>query len=153
MVGQFTPWISWEKRTGVEESGAKLTAYGGVYLIAHFLKSPPTGTADHLDDRVVYVGEGKNLGRRWYQFERSAKHELPGHSGGWSHLEWRTKSGTSWESLHVAALPIWFAGEGDTDASGSLARRFRMYVEQTVLWQIVTHRTANAPRLSLLNVK
>ena len=130
-----------------------LHAYGGVYILAHFEKRVPRGPADHLDDRVIYVGEGNHLGRRWYQFERSAFHELPGHSGGHSHRRWCETSGAQWKSLHVAAFPIWFRNEGDTDASGSLARRFRLHVEQLVLWQIIRHRTARDRPLDLLNVK
>jgi hypothetical protein len=45
----------------------------------------PPGPADYLARQIIYVGEGRNLGVRWMQFELSAFQAKPGHSGGWSY--------------------------------------------------------------------
>ena len=131
--------------------GGLVHEYGGVYILAHFANAAPAGPADFLDDAVVYVGEGAYLKRRWYDFERSANLGLSGHSGGHSHRAWAAESGATWQTLHVAAYPIWFEGEGATDAPASLARRFRLHVEQLLLWKLAAHRRGKT--LHLLNVK
>ena len=148
----FSPWFPWAARLTIPDGhGGHVHEYGGVYLLAHFVGAPPVGPASMLDDAIVYVGEGGHLKRRWYDFERSAFHGHNGHSGGHSHRTWRGQVGTSWDTLHVAALPIWFESEGSTDAPLSLTRRFRLHVEQVCLWRLVAHRHGRS--LPLLNVK
>ena len=152
VAGHFSSWVSWEHRQAIpDDHGGYVHKYGGVYLLAHFASAPPQGPADVLHDAIVYVGEGKHLKQRWYQFERSAYLGLSGHSGGASHRTWREQSRIPWETLHVAAFPIWFASEGTTDAPASLARRFRLYVEQLLLWKLAVHRREHA--VPLLNAK
>jgi hypothetical protein len=152
IAGEFTPWFPWSARLKMPDGfGGHVHEYGGVYVLAHFPGAVPSGPADFLDDAVVYVGEGAHLMRRWYEFERSAYHGLSGHSGGHSHRAWCAKSGATWDTLHVAAYPIWFESEGATDAPASLARRFRLYLEQMLLWKLAAHRRGK--QLPLLNVK
>ena len=153
IAGEFTPWFRWADRLDIPDGfGGHVHDYGGVYLLAHMPNRPQDGDpADFLDDAVIYVGEGAYLKRRWYDFERSAFLGLPGHSGGFSHRAWREQSGAAWETLHVAALPIWFASEDSTDAPTSLARRFRLHVEQLLLWKLAVHRRGK--QLTLLNAK
>ena len=152
VAGDFTPWVRWSDRlTTPDGFGGHIHDYGGVYLLAHFPKTAPAGSADVLDDAVVYVGEGAYLKRRWYDFERSANLGLPGHSGGHSHRVWAADSGATWKSLYVTALPIWFESEGSTDEPSSLARRFRLFVEQYLLWRLAVHRRGKG--LHLLNIK
>lgn len=153
VVGHFSCWFPWRKRLEIPDGyGGHAHEYGGVYLLGHFEGAAPRGPARIGDDAIVYVGEANQLGRRWYDFERSALHARFGHSGGHRHREWRDAGGAAWESLCVAALPIWFESEGDTDAPASLARRFRLHVEQQVLWRLVVNR-AGREGLTLLNVK
>ena len=153
-MGEFTSWFPWASRLHIPDGfGGYVHSYGGVYLLAHFSGTVPPGPADFLDDAVVYVGEGAYLKRRWYDFERSAHLGLLGHSGGHSHRAWATAAGAAWETLHVAAVPIWFDGEGASDAPLSLARRFRLYLEQLILWKLVVHRRGRQGLLNLLNVK
>lgn len=152
VTGYFSPWFAWSQRLTIPDGhGGHVHHYGGVYVLAHFVDTPPGGPADVLDNAIVYVGEGGRLQRRWYDFERSALHGLSGHSGGHSHREWRERSGVPWDTLHVAAYPIWFESEGATDAPASLARRFRLYLEQLLLWKLAAHRARES--LTLLNVK
>ncbi|MBN8609127.1 MAG: hypothetical protein J0L92_00980 [Deltaproteobacteria bacterium] len=152
VVGHFTPWFRWSDRLTMPDGhGGLVHEYGGVYILAHFASTAPSGSADFLDDAVVYVGEGASLKRRWYDFERSANLGLPGHSGGHSHRAWAAESGATWQTLHVASYPIWFESEGATDAPASLARRFRLHVEQLLLWKLAAHRRGKT--LHLLNVK
>lgn len=152
VASEFSSWVPWAQQHTIPDGhGGHVHEYGGVYLLAHFDVMPPLGPANILDDAIVYVGEGSYLKRRWYDFERSAYHGLSGHSGGHSHRAWRKRVGVSWKSLHIAAFPIWFESEGTTDEPTSLARRFRLYVEQLVLWRLVVHRRERD--LPLLNVK
>jgi hypothetical protein len=152
VASHFSSWVPWGQRLTIPDGhGGHAHEYGGVYLLAHFDDAPAAGPANALDDAIVYVGEGGYLKRRWYDFERSAYLGVSGHSGGHSHRAWREKSGARWETLHVAAFPIWFESEGTTDASASLARRFRLYVEQLLLWRLSGHRRGRG--LTLLNVK
>jgi hypothetical protein len=154
VAGHFSSWVPWRDRLTIPDGhSGHVHDYGGVYLLAHFRGETPAGAADLLDDAIVYVGEGGHLKRRWYDFERSAHVGVAGHSGGHSHRRWREETGTAWETLQVAAFPIWFASEGDTDAPASLARRFRLYVEQSVLWKLAGHRRGLGRNLALLNVK
>ncbi|WP_157370546.1 hypothetical protein [Vulgatibacter incomptus] len=152
IAGEFTPWIRWADRLSVPDGlGGHVHEHGGVYLLAHFPIRVPRGPADFLHSSVVYVGEGGHLKSRWYAFQRSALHGLVGHSGGHSHRAWRELSGAEWETLHVAALPIWFESEGSTDAPTSLARRFRLHLEQLLLWKLAVLRRGK--KLTLLNAK
>jgi hypothetical protein len=89
VVGLLSPWCPWDARRDISDGHDGFAyQYGGVYLLAHFSRPPRNQPADPLDDRIVYIGEGRHLGRRWYQFERSAKRGFSGHSGGHSYLEW-----------------------------------------------------------------
>lgn len=151
VAGFFSAWTPWSERLTVPDGfGGHIHEYGGVYLLAHFAKTP-AGAADSLDDAIVYVGEANDLKRRWYDFERSALYGLTGHSGGHTHRQWREATRIGWETLHVAALPVWFESEGDTDAPLSMTRRFRLHAQQLVLWRLAAHRRGR--HLTLLNVK
>jgi len=143
----FSDWAPWEQRKNLLDPvwNSRLAVYPGVYILAHFDKSP-VGTADYLDDAIFYVGEGGHLGRRWYQFERSALEGKSGHSGGFSY---QTKYGKQlWKKLHIAALPVWF---GDRDESiEDWTQVYRLYVERRILWEITMKRNG---RHGLLNNK
>lgn len=152
IAAHFTPWFPWcDRRTMSDGHGDYVHKYGGVYLLAHFIDDVHKGSADFLHDAVIYIGEANHLGRRWYQFERSARHGSAGHSGGHSHRAWAENTGVPWGRLHVAAYPIWFESEGTTDAPDSLARRFRLNLEQFLLLNLVTFRRGK--ELHMLNVK
>lgn len=146
MVDRFGPWTAWAKRAALvdEKWGVPVSQYPGVYLLAHF-DEPPTGSVDYVDSRIIYVGEGTHLGRRWYQFEQSAYHEKPGHSGGHSYR--KKYHQRDWSRLYVAALPIWF-GDGDTSPE-PWTRNYRNAVERLVLWELTMQGNAD----NLLNVK
>ncbi|MBP8810155.1 MAG: hypothetical protein KBG48_07650 [Kofleriaceae bacterium] len=141
VMPQFTRWYRWADRREIPDgvSTDRVLAYGGVYLLAHFPRDLPAGPADHRAPAVFYVGEGSRLGRRWDQFARSGFRGLPGHSGGHTYRAWTAGAPGLRETLCVAALPIWFADEGDTDAPLSRARRFRLYLEQRILWDLVAN--------------
>jgi hypothetical protein len=68
----FSPWCVWEARDKLAvDADDYVAAYSGVYVLAHFDGRPPRGAADPLDRRIIYIGEGGVLGRRWYNFQRS----------------------------------------------------------------------------------
>lgn len=153
VVGSLSPWCRWDARRSITDGHDGVAyEYGGVYLLAHLGAAPAGVPADPCDDRIVYIGEGSHLGRRWYQFERSAKRGLPGHSGGHSYRVWAKRNKVPWDTLYVAAYPIWFASEGDTNDPTSLAKRFRLFLEQKLLLDLVAHRRDRS-ELHLLNAK
>jgi len=134
---EFTRWLHWSERGDhllSEDPRDLLHGYSGVYLLAHFDRVPK-GDADPTDRRIVYVGEGGALGRRWYNFERSIA-EHPGHSGGHAY---RARYKRRLETLHVAAFPIWLTElepKGNPADPRSLTCRLRHHVEQGVLWHL-----------------
>lgn len=133
---EFTPWLRWDRREFPIE-GYPLHEYSGVYVLAHFDSPPPEGHANPVDPRVIYVGEGAWLGRRWYSFERSVARK-PGHSAGHSYRK-RYQCVRPLAHLHVAAFPIWLReSEEDPDPMDpcSLTCRLRHYVEQGLLWHL-----------------
>src|SRR5262245_6068486 len=99
---EFTPWLHWSARDAHEVAGYPLHSYSGVYILAHFDRTPPRDDADPMDHRIVYVGEGGWLKRRWYNFQRSVA-AYPGHSGGHAY---RKRYKRLLDALYVAAFPI-----------------------------------------------
>lgn len=152
----FSRWVRWQDRvTLIDKSLASLGtgapsrpvgSYPGLYLLAHFRRAP-VGAADYLDRNIVYVGEGDPLSRRWYQFERSALHGLPGHSGGHSYR--REFGDRAWSNLHVSALPICF-GTVETESLPGWTRAYRLHVERAIIWERT--KTGNGKH-GLLNKK
>ena len=120
---RLSAWIPWEERDIL--AGAELP---GVYLLAHFAGTP-RGQADPLAKAIIYIGEtcDNSLKGRWYQFNRSAFHGKPGHSGGSTyreqHLRFRRQ-------LHVAAIPIEGLGE-------AVQPYFIRHLERKLLWQYI----------------
>ncbi len=96
---KFTEWYHWKKRCEIKDSDSP-----GVYILAKFTRVP-NGKADYLNKKIIYIGETCNqfLKRRWYQFDRSAFHHKPGHSGGHSY---RRKYGDSGKNLYVSAFSV-----------------------------------------------
>ena len=131
----FTRWVPWTNRLDEPETGHPLHEYSGVYLLAHIEGKAPDGSADPTDARVIYVGEGGHLGRRWYNFQRSVG-ARSGHSGGHSYRE-RFKRTTPRPTLHVATFPVWLReSEPEPDPSDprTLTCRLRHHIEQGLLW-------------------
>ena len=135
---EFTPWVPWAERGHLKELkwAYAVATYPGVYLLGKFDRGAPEGPADYLTPGVVYVGEARNLGRRWSQFEDSAFRAMPGHSGGWSY---RLKYGADASSLYVAALPIWFGDDKHVSAE-DWTQAYRLYVERRIVWEIAVVR-------------
>lgn len=154
-VAGFSEWFPWARRLEIPDGrSSRAAVHGGVYLLAHFSPSVPAGAANHLDDNVFYVGESNDLRGRWYKFERSANKGLSGHSGGHSYRGWSVSHPHKrWEDVNVAAMPIHFDIEGHSDEPHSLARRFRLFTEQRVLWELIQHRRSLGVPLHLLNEK
>lgn len=148
---QFTAWTPWSKRDALPDGhGFKVGEYAGVYLLAHFDK-PPSGPAEHTHAEILYVGEGQWLGRRWYQFERSARLGLGGHSGGHSY---RARVGERfselWPKIHVAALPIWFGDSKRRRSAEDWTQTYRLYAEWRILWELTSARSGTH---NLLNAR
>ncbi len=118
----FTAWAPWAQRGGL--AGVDRP---GVYLLARFRSEPPP-KADPLDASVLYIGETvrQRLGKRWYDFARSAFKKKDGHSGGWAY---RKRVATTPRALYVAALPVELA-------EPHLGAYVRM-VERSLLWAYV----------------
>lgn len=121
----FSPWLAWELR-GQLEGATK----PGVYVLGLFPGGPPR-RVDLLDDRIVYVGEtcGQTLQKRWWQFDRSAFQEKPGHSGGWTY---RDSIGATSRGLHVSALPVSFE-----EQPLHHAQAYIRYIERKLIWEFV----------------
>ncbi len=135
---EFTPWAPWTSRGVLTDPKGDypVSTYPGVYLLGRFSRGVPQGPADYLSAGVVYVGEGHNLGRRWYQFEKSAFRAKPGHSGGWSY---RARYASDSQDLYVAALPIWFGGDMHASAE-DWTQAYRLYVERYIIWELTAAR-------------
>ncbi len=100
----FSPWMRWDDRKDYEHVNSP-----GVYIMAH-LKRVPSGPANPLSSRVIYIGEtGRSFRVRWSQFENSALGRR-GHGGGDTyHVKFRKPR----EDIYVAALPISDLGRRD----------------------------------------
>lgn len=150
VLTDLTPWIPWGERGTVMIDDLRLDRYSGVYVLAHIDGRPRKAPADPMDRRIVYVGEGGFLRRRWRDFERAVG-GLGGHSGGNNYR--RTYACEApLENLHVAALPIWLKraeASPKPAAPSSLTCRLRHHVEQALLWNIY-YRSSGA---TLLNRK
>lgn len=95
---EFAPWYSWERRNEIENLKKP-----GVYALAKFTVVP-AGNADPLDERIIYFGETcRSLKGRLDQFDRSAFHSKPGHSGG---RNYRGIYGDIGQYLYVAVMPV-----------------------------------------------
>jgi hypothetical protein len=117
---RFTPWVPWAKRAVlVDDDGCRIDKYGGVYLLATFTRAPKSGPADHLDPAIFYVGEAGKFGQRWYAHDAFTR-ELD-----------RLRS-----TAHVAAFPVWLAGDDPNRSVEPWTRTFRLYVERRILWEI-----------------
>jgi hypothetical protein len=145
---EFSPWAAWATREQVAEGTWHYPVhfYPGVYLLARFGVAAPTGPADYLAPEIVYVGHGRRLGRRWKQFDQSAFHAKPGHSGGWSYGK---RYGGKAKTLYVAALPMWF-GAHDSESAEDWTHAYRLYVERRIIWEITV---AKGGKHGLLNDK
>ena len=95
---EFTPWLPWASR---QQSPYKDKS--GVYLIARFLKQPPSGPADPLEDEIVYIGESckERLQSRWRSFDRAAFRDGK-HRGG---KKYKQLFGGTSTVLFVATFP------------------------------------------------
>lgn len=144
---KFSPWVRWGEREAlVDSDGNAYSTYPGVYLLAHFARIP-SAPADYLSKEIIYVGEGKLLGRRWYDFERSATLGNSGHSGGHSYR--REHGQDQWSRLCVAALPTWF-GADDHSSEEDWTQSYRLYVERRIIWELTVTRRG---KHKLLNKK
>lgn len=147
---EFTEWIPWASRYTVDVDDYRLHTYSGVYVLAHLDGRVTRRSADPLDKRIIYIGEGSRLKKRWYAFERSIG-EHRGHSGGHSYRD-EFRRTEPMPSLHVAALPIWLKQsepDGDPMDPCSLTCRLRHHVEQALLW----HHSYRKSGAKLLNRK
>ena len=123
---RFERWVPWAKRNDTTDSGK-----AGVYLLGRFEASPPE-VVEPLSESVIYIGEtcDQTLGKRWYQFNRSA-FEKAGHSGGWTfsarYCENCVVEPVGW--LYVAPLPVTI----DEPHRSAFIR----YVERRLIWEYV----------------
>jgi len=121
LAAVFGDWFPWNSRSQVP--GAERP---GVYILAHFSPgSIPQGPADPFAEDIVYIGEtcDQTLGKRWYQFNRSAFEKKGGHSGGWTYQGVCAELGGD---LYVAACPVWLP-EPQQSA-------YIRYLERHLLW-------------------
>lgn len=79
----FSPWMKWSVRDKyLKQLRGKMQS--GVYLIARFNEVPPLGTAEPLDEIVLYIGESTKdrLADRWRSFDKTAFGKGGKHRGG-----------------------------------------------------------------------
>jgi len=81
--------------------------------------------------QVIYIGESceRTIGKRLYDFDRSAFQAKNGHSAGWTYAE---KFGDEGQSLFVSVLPV------ELQEPGSSA--FIRYAERKLIWEYVRLR-------------
>lgn len=123
ILNKFTPWIRWSNRKDLDLSKP------GIYLLGRFTVSAPTGKPD-FSSKLIYIGEtcGQKLGRRLYQFQRSAFLGIEAHSGGSTFArEYSIKSEPSW--LYLSIQPVALA-EPHCSA-------YIRHVERALLWDYV----------------
>ena len=120
--------MRWDDRMDYEHAKSP-----GVYVIAH-LKRVPSGPANPLSSRVVYIGEtGGSFRIRWSQFHRSARGGQ-GHGGGDNyHKKFRKPR----EDLHVAALPI--ANLGGRDLKPLVKLLVKLYEDKFLCEYLLQH--------------
>lgn len=98
------PWIPWRDRFNIKNCDQP-----GVYLLGQFEGGAPEAV-DADADAVIYIGEtcDQTLAKRWYQFNRSAFLQKPGHSGGWTFAATFCENQVvePFEWLYVAAYPV-----------------------------------------------
>ncbi len=101
---QFEVWLRWADRCGIDGCDQP-----GVYLLGRFEDRPPDRVKP-LVAEIIYIGEtcSQTLEKRWYQFNRSAFEQKPGHSGGWTFANrfCNNKINVPCPWLYVAALPV-----------------------------------------------
>jgi hypothetical protein len=123
----FGPWTPWAARYDIKD-----WEQPGVYLLGKF-DSRPQVDVEPISSSVIYIGEtcDQNLAKRWYQFNRSAFEQKPGHSGGWTFSARYCNNCVTepvfW--LYVAALPVLL---DDPHRSA-----YTRYVERWLIWQYV----------------
>ena len=117
----FSSWIQWKDRNSVKDASRP-----GVYLLANLETAPP-GSAEALDERVIYIGEtcSNSLIGRWKDFYRSATTGKFGHSGGLTY--YRVFKGDA-SKLFVAAFPV-------DGLDGEMRSSFIRYVERKLIWE------------------
>lgn len=120
---RFCSWTPWGSRQHIQGS-----EHSGVYLLARFTGTAPA-RVERDDAAIVYIGEtvARSLGKRWYEFNRSAFAALNGHSGGWSY---RANVGRTPRGLYVAALPVPI----DHPHRGAVIR----HLERKFIWEFVS---------------
>ena len=103
----------------------------GLYLLAHFDKSPESSRA-RLSDNIVYIGETtrQTIGVRLYQFAQSAFKRKIGHSGGWTYSDVFLSSqhiDSVPDNLYVSILPV--------DREEKESKAYIKYVERLLIWE------------------
>ena len=102
--------------------------FPGVYLLAQFADTPPD-CVDCTCKNVVYIGEScdQSIGKRLYQFNRSAFQSKDGHSAGWTY---GTKLGDDGRTLFVSAFPVRIVEQVACSA-------FVRFAERKLIWEYV----------------
>jgi hypothetical protein len=123
---ELSPWFRWKERGNIENSDK-----AGVYTLAKFKTASPQ-TVNPLDPNIIYFGETcKSLKVRWLQFDASAFHGLPGHSGGKTYRNTYRDEGLD---LYVAAMPVLIAND-------VLRSSFIRFAERKLILDFVQRRT------------
>ena len=132
---RFQRWVPWSERYDIRDSEK-----AGVYLLGRFAAPPPEGV-EPLSESVIYIGEtcDQTLAKRWYQFNRSAFEQKPGHSGGWTFSARYCGNcpvkPVGW--LYVAPLPVTL----DEPHRSAFIR----HVERRLIWEYVQKFNALPP--------
>ena len=126
----FSPWLAWETFLATRLEDRRFRNKG-VYLLAHFRKTPMGAGRPDLKE-VVYVGETtkQDLKSRLDQFHGSAFQERSGHSGGWTYSKKLLENALPSGALHVSILPI---TQEYYRHPGYLIK----HIERSALWKII----------------
>lgn len=131
----------------------------GVYLVAHTGPAPfephPSGEpANWLDDRILYVGYGASLGRRWKRLAATFHERRRTGKAGRSTAGWKladVSAVTSISHLSVAALAVRVPGRKKNQADGALSPALAKLLQRYMIARILAHRRASHSTAVLLN--
>ena len=133
---QFSEWYRFEDRNKIA-SDLKLK---GVYILGKFsfvLKNK----ADPLDEHIIYIGQTtRSLGERLKMFERCARYNSDGHSGGKEYYRQLTQKGDNLDDLYVAIFTVNIEHPIYRDT-------FIKYIERKVIFDFVNKR-GKKPRIN-----
>jgi len=144
---KFSRWKPWKERDTIKEKKSP-----GVYLLAHFRRSP-RGRTNRYAEEIVYIGiSNKSLGDRLASFHRTAFKDGTGHKGARTYrsrknfntFKNRENTRRRQKVLYVATFPV----NPKKTSDDTLRKCFIRYVERKLIWDYCKEH-ARRPKCNL----